>query len=266
MARRAALAMVVALLILAFGVCGEAIRRQGRVRPRPRAFYRSSGALLAPYNLWCARRSAGGSQPYPPMELHFPRHAVLRDSWREIRDEALAIHTQGHAKKIKGDMFFKTIADDGWKRFYIKWYGPAGADARALCPRTCALLDTLPEVQLAMFSILEPGSVITPHTGPFKACLRYHLGLSCPPEARITVDGVPYTWRDGEDVLFDDTYTHEVTNRAAGRPRVILFCDVARAMSGPVAARVNRAACRMLGPLTTRANDKTEKAAGAAKK
>jgi beta-hydroxylase len=254
------LALVVVLIIVAAAACAEAVRRQGCIRPAPRDFYRSSSALLAPYSLWCARRSAGGAPPFPPMEVHFPRHTVLRDAWREIRAEALAIHAQGHAKKIKGDLFFTTIADDNWKRFYIKWYGPAGADARALCPRTCALLDALPEVHLAMFSILEPGAVIRPHTGPFKACLRYHLGLSCPPEARILVDGAPYTWRDGEDVLFDDTYIHEVANGSATQPRVVLFCDVERAMTGRVAARINHAICRAFGPLTTRANDKTEKA------
>jgi len=165
----------------------------------------------------------------------------------------------GGAQKIKGERFFKTIADDGWKRFYIKWYGPAGADARALCPYTCSLLDDLPEVHLAMFSILEPGSVISPHSGPFKACLRYHLGLSCPPEAQILVDGIPYSWRDGEDVLFDDNYVHEVVNRSDTEPRIILFCDVERKMTTPTAARLNRAVCRTFGPLTTRSNDRTEK-------
>jgi beta-hydroxylase len=110
-----------------------------------------------------------------------------------------------------------------------------------------------------MFSILEPGSVIRPHSGPFKACLRYHLGLSCPPEAQILVDGIPYSWRDGEDVLFDDNYVHEVVNRSDTEPRIILFCDVERKMTTPTATRLNRAVCRTFGPLTTRSNDKTEK-------
>jgi beta-hydroxylase len=261
MLSRQKLALIIALVLIAIGLCTEAVRRQGRIRPRARDFYRSSGAFLAPYSIWCISRSIGGAPPYPPMDLHFPRHTILRDNWREIRDEALAIHGQGLAGKIKGERFFKTIADENWKRFYIKWYGPTGNDARELCPRTCALLDTLPEVHLAMFSILEPGAVIRPHTGPFKACLRYHLGLSCPPDAQITVDGNPYSWCDGEDVLFDDTYVHEVVNGSATQPRIVLFCDVERAMAGPIATRINRALCRAFGPLTTRANDRAEKGA-----
>ena len=261
--RGQAVAAVVVLIIVAAGLCGEAARRRGRVHPPARDFYGRGAVALAPFSLWCAAHSAGGAPPFPAMATQFPRHAVLRDSWREIRAEALAVYERGLAGKIQGDMFFKTIADGGWKRFYLKWHGPAGADARALCPRTCALLDSLPEVPIAMFSILEPGAVITPHAGPFKACLRYHLGLSCPPEARILVDGTPYTWRDGEDVLFDDTFVHEVVNGSPTRPRVVLFCDVERTMTSPAATRFNRAVSRALGPLTTRSNDKAEKAARA---
>lgn len=110
-----------------------------------------------------------------------------------------------------------------------------------------------------MFSILEPGSVISPHSGSFKACLRYHLGLSCPPDAQILVDGISYSWRDGEDVLFDDNYVHEVVNRSDTEPRIILFCDIERKMTTPIATRLNHAVCQTLGPLTTRSNDKTEK-------
>ena len=254
-------AAVVVLLAVAMAACGEAVRRQGRVRLPPAEFYRGAGAAMAPYTLWCGGRTWGGVSPFPRVGDQFPRHARLRDSWRQIRDEALAIYAGGFAPKIKGDLFFRKIADDKWKRFYIKWYGPPGADARALCPATCALLDSLPEVRLAMFSILEPGARIRRHSGPFRGAKRYHLGLSCPPGARILVDGVPYEWRDGEDVVFDDTFVHEVENRSATRPRVVLFCDVETRMRGPLSAWVNRKACDLLGPLTTRANDRAEAAA-----
>ena len=259
MACRHIVALILVLAIIVIGICAEVVRRSGSINRPAKQFFLNPSVVLSPYSLWCANKSEGGAPPFPPMALHFPRHTTLRDNWQKIRAEALAIYSGGAAQKIKGEMFFKTIADDGWKRFYIKWYGPAGADARALCPHTCSLLDDLPEVHLAMFSILEPGSVIRPHSGPFKACIRYHLGLSCPPEAQITVDGVPYSWRDGEDVLFDDTYVHEVVNRSATEPRIVLFCDIERKMTTPAAARFNRSMCRTLGPLTTRSNDRAEK-------
>ncbi|HEY3031615.1 MAG TPA: aspartyl/asparaginyl beta-hydroxylase domain-containing protein, partial [Bradyrhizobium sp.] len=39
----------------------------------------------------------------------------------------------------------------------------------------------------------------------------YHLGLvvpKTPGECRILIDGEPYSWREGEDLLFDETYLH----------------------------------------------------------
>ncbi|MGH6634584.1 MAG: aspartyl/asparaginyl beta-hydroxylase domain-containing protein, partial [Gammaproteobacteria bacterium] len=44
--------------------------------------------------------------------------------------------------------------------------------------------------------------------------LRYHLGLVTPSsdDCFINVDGVPYSWRDGEAFLFDETYLHYARN------------------------------------------------------
>lgn len=162
------------------------------------------------------------------------------------------------SKPIKDDLFFQGIADEGWKRFYIKWYGPVDPQARALCPRTSALIEAMPEVHLAMFSILLPGSVIPPHCGPTRMCLRYHMGLFTPNDdaCRIVVGGHAYSWRDGEDVMFDYTVLHDVENRTA-QPRVILFLDVERPQRG-LLKHVGHAMIKYGGPATTRANDAQE--------
>lgn len=262
--RRLALgyALVVVSLFAVILACAEAVRRQGAIVPPPGVFYRCPSWLFAPYNVWCSRNTQGGDFQFPSKAVHFPSHRLLEDNWEAIRDEALAVYRGGSAGRIQGDPFFEKIADAGWRRFYLKWYGPTGPDARRLCPLTAALLDRLPEVRLAMFSILEPGSVIRPHVGPSKGAKRYHLGLSCPPEAQIVVDGAPYSWRDGEGVLFDDTFFHEVRNGSATQARVVLFCDVDTRMATPGAARVNRWVLDRLAPLTTRTNDAIEADAG----
>ena len=41
------------------------------------------------------------------------------------------------------------------------------------------------------------------------------------------MDGEPYSWRDGESVVFDETYVHEAYNKTQ-QNRIILFCDVER--------------------------------------
>jgi beta-hydroxylase len=192
-----------------------------------------------------------------PTPKLFPSVQRLRDALPMIQEEAQA--AMAASKPIKNDLFFEGIADDGWKRFYIKWYGPVDPQARRICPRTAELLESMPEVHLGMFSILMPGSVIPPHCGPTRMCLRYHLGLFTPNDdaCRIRVGGHSYSWRDGEDVVFDDTVMHDVANNT-NEPRIILFLDIERPQEG-VLKGLTKAMIKYGGPATTRANDTLEK-------
>lgn len=249
--------VVLAIVIIALVVSAvEHLRKRGKVGVSIRDAYKPSAVFLAPYNRWLSKRSVGGSPPFLSMGDHFPDHEVLRGNWKTIRAEALALHKI--TTSIRQDKYFRKIADGGWKKFYLKWYGDILPEARALCPKTCSLLDKLPDTHLAMFSILEPGARITPHRGPFAGSARYHLGLLCPKGAAITVDGTPYEWAEGEDVLFDDTYVHEVANDTDGT-RTILFVDVERKLDCPKAQRLHHWACKKLGPLSNRVNNRLEK-------
>ena len=80
-----------------------------------------------------------------------------------------------------------------------------------------------------MFAILEPGAHLNPHRDPFGGSLRYHLGLVTPNSDAcfIVVDGERYSWRDGEAVMFDETFIHWAENKTP-TTRIILFCDVER--------------------------------------
>jgi len=192
-----------------------------------------------------------------PTTRLFPNLPKLRGAYQIIKQEAkLAFE---HSKPIMNDLYFNGIADQGWKRFYIKWYGPPDPEALRLCPKTCEILQKMPEVHLGMFSILMPGSRIPPHFGPARMCLRYHLGISTPndPKCNIKVGNDSYFWKDQEDVMFDDTITHEVENNT-DRPRIILFLDVERPQEGICKLATTRM-IKHLGPITTRGNDKNEK-------
>ena len=46
-------------------------------------------------------------------------------------------------------------------------------------------------------------------------------------ECYIIDGGQRYDWKEGEDVLFDDTFQHAVWNKT-NETRVVLFCDVFR--------------------------------------
>jgi beta-hydroxylase len=107
-----------------------------------------------------------------------------------------------------------------------------------------------------MFSILMPGSKIPPHFGPTRMCLRYHLGLKVPEkDCFIKVGHEIYNWKNGEDIMFDDTIIHSVENNS-NEPRIILFLDIERPQ---VFKPLVKNMIKYLGPLTTRANEALEK-------
>jgi beta-hydroxylase len=91
-----------------------------------------------------------------------------------------------------------------------------------------------------MFAELPPGAKLNPHRDPYAGSLRYHLGLATPNDDRcfIEVDGQRHSWRDGQSVIFDETYIHWAVN-GSEVDRVILFCDIERPMRFRWAQAVN---------------------------
>lgn len=99
------------------------------------------------------------------------------------------------------------------------------------CPRTLALLATLPQPDIAtvspnaMFSLLAPGAHIPPHHGVANTRLVCHLPLIVPDGCWFRVGTERRVWRRGEAWVFDDTIEHEAANESTAL-RVILICDI----------------------------------------
>ncbi|NOT65307.1 MAG: lipid A hydroxylase LpxO [Methylotenera sp.] len=199
-------------------------------------------AFVAPFNLFMYAFSKVPTTPYLPLSL-FPEMQPITDSWQIIREEALNMREQERiaASKNNNDAGFNSFFKTGWKRFYLKWYSAQHPSAIIYCPKTVAILNGIPSIKAAMFAELPPGAKLNPHRDPYGGSLRYHLGLVTPNDDQcyINVDGVPYSWRDGECVMFDETYIHEAYNKT-NVDRIILFCDVERPMKYRWAQAVNR--------------------------
>ncbi len=198
--------------------------------------------LLAPYNVLMVLFSRVAARPYAPVS-DFPDLAPLQAHWQEIRAEALSLNDSGRIAVATGynDLGFNSFFRSGWKRFYLKWYGETPPSALAACPRTVELLSRIPSIKGAMFASLPPEGKLVRHRDPYAGSLRYHLGLFTPnsPDCYIEVDGQRYFWRDGEAVVFDETFIHHAAN-TTDQQRVILFCDVERPLRGRALAAVNR--------------------------
>jgi aspartyl/asparaginyl beta-hydroxylase (cupin superfamily) len=125
--------------------------------------------------------------------------------------------------------------DADWKIFPLIAYGIRSQPNIALCPKTWRILQCVPGLKTAMFSILEPGKPIPPHRGPYNGVLRLHLGLIVPePRDRLGIRvGVERRhWEEGRVLIFDDAFEHEVWNEAT-QTRVVLFVDFAKPLRFP---------------------------------
>jgi beta-hydroxylase len=225
---------------------GVYVHLRGRVRLRPWRQMTDHSTFMAPLNVLLYACSRVSARPYAGVDL-FPELAPLRERWQAIRAEALALR---EAQRIRAsdqynDVGFNSFFRHGWKRFYLKWYDDAHPSAATLCPQTTEILRAIPTVKAAMFAELPPGGRLRKHRDPYAGSLRYHLGLVTPGDDRcyIEVDGSRYSWRDGEAVVFDETFIHRAEN-ATEHDRIILFCDIERPMKYRWAAALNRFVAR----------------------
>ncbi|VVU95508.1 Aspartyl/Asparaginyl beta-hydroxylase [seawater metagenome] len=169
---------------------------------------------------------------------NFKECRILKKYWKIINKEAQDIINKKLNKDITQDVLFQNLTHDKWTKFYIKW-GEIDPDAKNYMPFTTHLLNLLPNIKTGFLSILEPGSKIKPHNGPYSGFLRIHLGLDTPEDENcfIMVSGKKLIWKNGKIILFNDTYQHFVENNTNKR-RIILFCDLVRPTKIPIKADI----------------------------
>ena len=238
------------LLVLALFVASTVyVHMRGRIRL---GFWRQltdHSTFMAPINCFMYLFSkVPSTKPYLPVS-DVADLRLLEQHWEAIRDEAIHLSSQGaiRASDKYDDAGFNSFFKTGWKRFYLKWYDQAHPSASEMCPVTTDLLKRIPAVKAAMFAELPPGSRLVRHRDPFAGSLRYHLGLVTPNDdgCYIDVDGQRYSWRDGQAVIFDETFLHYAENTTQVN-RIILFCDIERPMRSRAAAAINHFISRHL--------------------
>jgi aspartyl/asparaginyl beta-hydroxylase (cupin superfamily) len=176
---------------------------------------------------------------------HFPWIAALEAHWQTVLAEVRALLR--HREHLP---FFQDISrdqkrispDDKWRTFFLYGFGNRLDRNCRLCPETARMLEQVPGVETAFFSILAPGKVIPEHRGITKGLIRCHLGIIVPPtpdRCFMDVGDVRCSWQEGRVLMFDDSYPHAVANHS-DQERVVLLFDVPRPLSLP--GRVVRSA------------------------
>ncbi|MEI9863595.1 MAG: aspartyl/asparaginyl beta-hydroxylase domain-containing protein [Limisphaerales bacterium] len=168
----------------------------------------------------------------------FPWAKEVESEWHLIRKELDAVMTFRDQMPSFQDILKEVGAiqsDNQWKTFFLAGIGMDCAQNAQRCPETMRLLGKIPGMTTAFFSILSPGKHIPAHRGAWNGILRFHLGLMVPEpreRVRIRIGNDFYSWREGEALIFDDTFNHEVWNDTTGY-RVVLFVDFARPLLQP---------------------------------
>ena len=207
---------------------------------RIRAFVEHAQGQRQVYQNHCA----GSLYPFLPADeffdrCHFPWFAELEAGTAAIKTELAALLVapgaalRPYVQLDPGAPENDWSALDGsldWAACFLWEYGRPNAAVIERCPKTAALLDSLPLARIpgrapnAFFSLLRPHSHIPPHTGVTNTRAIIHLALDIPPRCGFRVGAETREWAEGQAFAFDDTIEHEAWNNSDQR-RAVLIID-----------------------------------------
>lgn len=213
------------------GLLKETIAKIENFRPEKLSVVQKLEGLVPQYSLI-------GDAVFFPKE-YFPWAKELEANWQVIRQELDQVMTYADVLPNFQDISprqTRISADDLWKTFFFCAFGYRSQTNCERCPETARLLEKIPGLKVAFFSILAPGKHIPKHRGKHKGIIRCHLALKVPEpkhSCRIQVDHQIAYWEEGKTLFFDDTFYHEVWNDTDGY-RVVLFLDIVRPLRFPL--------------------------------
>ena len=185
-----------------------------------------------------ARFSIHGDPPVYS-NAHFPWVDAVEADWQKVRAELDQVMQYRDSMPSFQDIVKEVgliQSDNDWKTFFLRGVGMDCRENARRCPETMKMLEKIPGVTTAFFSILSPRKHIPSHRGPWAGVLRLHVGLLVPEprdQVRIRIANQTCLWQEGRCLIFDDTWNHEVWNDTDGY-RVVLFIDFERPLKWPL--------------------------------
>lgn len=152
----------------------------------------------------------------------FPFTKKLEAHWRDVRAEFETIDPD-HLLEAP----WEAIYNKAWEVYTLYALEHKFKQHCAKSPKTTALIENIPGLYNAGFSVIGPGTHITPHEGYTSDVLRCHLGIIVPDpnNCAIRVGDQTYHWHEGECMIFDDMVEHEAWNNS-DKIRVVLIMDI----------------------------------------
>lgn len=216
------------------GVAPDPQAAETYIRPKQKRIIKLGKRLRDPVNGFLARQSRFGDSPVIDPVL-VPGLIDVADQWEAMRDEVLPLMQEREnippLGKISPD-HRRIASSPAWKSFFFSGYGYHSHANQQRCPAIMQAINRVPGVVVAFLSIMEPDTHVPRHRGLTKSWLNCHLPLILPTDGKrceIAINDDLYQWREGEWLVFDETYPHEVWNMSS-QPRVVLMLQVQRDM------------------------------------
>lgn len=152
----------------------------------------------------------------------FPFTKELESHWQAVQHEFKTIDPDHLLEAPWEDLHNRT-----WNIYSLYALGRKFKLHAEKLPKTTALIENIPGLYNAGFSVLGPNTQIQPHVGYTSNVLRCHLGIIVPEKKQcgIRVGDQTYYWSNGDTVVFDDMEDHEAWNNSE-ETRVVLIIDI----------------------------------------
>ncbi len=124
----------------------------------------------------------------------------------------------------------------GWDQFPLYAFGKRVDECCSICPETARIIESIPNMVTAFFSILRAQSNINWHYDVEEYCkhvYRSHLGLITPEACFFSVGLETKMWEEGKTLIFQGNQPHAACNGSIV-DRIVLIVDVKVTQESPV--------------------------------
>ena len=168
--------------------------------------------------------------PYPNNSIVNNAVQHLESNFETIQNEIMSADKSGMLRQVAALDHEGLHTAGEWKEFNILAHGKVNTPAITLLPQTLKIILELQDATTMILggskvSLMQPGTIVRPHTGQTNARLRIHLGIAIPNGPRIRVGNETKSWIEGKCLVIDDSYVHEVWHPGTER-RIVLIVDV----------------------------------------
>lgn len=168
---------------------------------------------------------------FPWMASMEDQTPAIREELRQLLGSAGGRERVFQSEDVERQNLRGTGSAPSWSGYYFYRHGVRRDENCAACPGTAAAIDHVPLCRVdnhapeVLFSVFTAGTHLLPHRGVTNTRVVGHLPLIVPEDCALNVGGDVHVWREGEIVVFDDTYEHEAWNRSQ-HTRVVLIFDL----------------------------------------